>query len=302
MSQALGIAVLAGVLSSGMFLAMLSGVPSLMLLAYFVQLPLLFAGLTMGFAASMIAIGAALLVSGLIAGLIAAAIYLVVQALPTLVVVRQALLARERDGQTEWYPPGLLLAQLAVIAALAIVLAFLAALSHPGGLQGMIEQFVTEAWRELEAAGAAPVPAPQLEGILFVLPSLMASSWLVMVVVNTVLAQAIAVRLGWNRRPTPALAGLELPWWLWPPIGLAAACAVLGGAGLGFLGSSVLVVLLAPYAFLGLAVIHKFADRWTHRGLALGAIYAGIVILGWPVLAVLALGLVEDWAQLRRYL
>ena len=34
----------------------------------------------------------------------------------------------------------------------------------------------------------------------------------------------------------------------------------------------------------------------------LAAVYAGIIVFNWPILAVIALGLVEDWAHLRRYM
>ena len=77
---------------------------------------------------------------------------------------------------------------------------------------------------------------------------------------------------------------------------------MLGAEGLGLLGRSAMIVLIVPFGFLGLAVIHKFANRWTYRQLGLAAVYSGIIVFNWPVLAVIALGLVEDWAHLRRYL
>ena len=135
---------------------------------------------------------------------------------------------------------------------------------------------------------------------MFLLPGLMAASWLVMVVVNGVLAQALAVRLGWNRRPTPALSELELPGWLWPTIGIAGLLAVTGDGGPGFLGRALLIVLVVPYVFLGLAVVHAAVRRWAHRRVALAVCYGGIMLLGWPILVVLLLGFVEDWAHVRQ--
>ena len=134
------------------------------------------------------------------------------------------------------------------------------------------------------------------------LPAVVATSWLVMVILNGVLAQAIAVRFGWNRRPSPEFSVLELPFWLWPLMGLAAFLALVGNGDLDALGRSVLMVLAVPFAFQGLAVIHKFANRWSHRQLGLAAVYAGIVVFNWPILAVVALGLVEDWMHLRRHM
>ncbi len=304
MSQALAFAVLAGIISGGLGLLPLTGSIGLMFLGYFVQLPLMLAGLTMGFTATMIAVASAILVNMVIVGPIAAFIFFIAFSLPAIVVVRQALLSRVENGTTVWYPPGLILALLTAIAAFGVALAFAAFMGQPGGLLGVIDRSLTEAIRELTAATGQSLPdlAP-LRARLWMIPAAVASSWLIMTAMNAVIAQTIAVRIGWNRRPNPSFASLDLPIWLWPMMGVAAALAVLGGGGgLGFLGRSTLIVLATPFAFLGLAVIHKFANRWSHRQLGLAAVYAGIIVFNWPILAVVALGLVEDWAHLRRYM
>jgi hypothetical protein len=300
MPHPIALAVLAGLASSALFLSVLTGFLGVVLLAYFVQLPLLLVGLTLGLTGSVIAAASGLLVNGLIAGFATALVYALVQIVPTLVVVRQALLSRQDGGQIEWFPPGLLLAQLTALAAGAILVAFVVFLNQPGGLEGAIEGFVTSALQEF---GALPEGvAPEFGGWIFVFPGLMATSWLVMIVINAVLAQALAVKIGWNRRPSPDIIALELPWWLWPAIGLAVFLSLLGETGFGFLGRSLLMVLVVPYVFLGLAVLHALARKWAYPGLALAALYGSIVVLGWPLLVVLLLGLVEDWAGLRRRL
>lgn len=303
MSQAVALAVLAGLLSGGLFLSLLTGAPSLLLLAYFVQLPLLFAGLSMGLVGSVIAATSGILVNGLLAGLLAGLLYAVVQALPAVVVVRQALLARQdSDGTVEWYPPGLILAQLAVLGAVGIVLAFVLLFDQPGGLEGVIEGFVGTLLVEVGAVDAEIDAAGVFGGWISLFPGLMATSWLLMAVLNAMIAQALAVRFGWNRRPSPDIVTLQLPWWLWPALGGAAVLALLGG-GMGFLGQAMLVVLVMPYGFVGLAVMHTLARRAPRPGLALFAIYGVILLFGWrSLLAVLLLGFVEDRAHLRRYL
>ena len=161
MPQAIGFAVLAGLISGALFLALSSGMPGMVLLAYFIQLPLLFIGLSLGLAASVIAAGSAILVCGLIAGMVAAGLFALVQALPAVMVIRQTLLSRRQDGKVEWYPPGLVLAQLATFAALCIIASYVAALGHPGGLQGMLGDFVGATLAELRGVevGAAASPS-----------------------------------------------------------------------------------------------------------------------------------------------
>jgi hypothetical protein len=300
MSRAIGYAVLAGLVSSALFLALSTGLPVMLLLAYFIQLPLLLAGLTLGLAASVLAAAAAILVCGLIAGVVAAAMFGLVQALPAAMLVRQALLSRQDGGRLEWYPPGLVLAQLTALAVLLISAAFVVLLGQPGGLEGVLAEFLSAALEGLGATDVAVSAGPGGDRWLFLFPGLMAASWLVMVALNAVLAQLLAVRLGVNRRPTPDLSELELPGWLWPAIGVAALLAVLGAGGLGFLGRSLLIVLAVPYVFLGLAVVHAFARRVSHRRLALTLFYGAIMLLGWPLVMVLVLGLVEDWAHVRQ--
>ncbi|MGI9418151.1 MAG: DUF2232 domain-containing protein [Geminicoccaceae bacterium] len=303
MSQALALAVLAGVISGGLGLAPLSGSFGLILVSYFVQLPIMLAGLTMGLPSAIVAVVTAGIISTLIAGLLPAFIYLAAFALPALWVVRQALLSRQDQAGLVWYPPGLILAQLTVMAVLAIAFAFFAFMGQPGGLLGVIETMLTQAFEELSAAAGQSAPdLSTLSSKAAWMPALVACSWLIMAVVNGVLAQAIAVRSGWARRPSPQLSALDLPFWLWPLMGGALLAAMLGSSGLGMLGRSALIVLVVPFGFQGLAVIHKFANRWTYRQLGLAAVYAGIIVFNWPILAVVALGLVEDWAHLRRYM
>lgn len=301
MPHPLALAALAGLVSSVLFLALSSGVPGVVLLAYFVQLPIMFTGLVLGPAGSALAAVSAILVNGLLAGLFATALYAVVQAAPALLLVRQALLSRAVAGKVEWFPPGLLLAQLTLLAVAAIAVAFVLFSGQAGGLEGVIEGFLASALAELGTIPEGSSLPAEARGIAFLLPGLIASSWLMMTAVNAILAQRLAVRAGWNRRPSPDLARLELPWWLWPVLGAAALLSLLGGAA-GFLGRSAMIVLAVPYFFLGLAVLHSLARRLSHRRLALFALYTCIVVLGWPGLMVVLLGFVEDWANLRRRL
>jgi len=304
MSQALALAVLAGIISGALALAPLTGSLALVLISYFVQLPMMLAGLTMGLAAAIVAALAAIVLSGLMAGIYTALIFAVAFALPALLVVRQALLSQQdQEAGLIWYPPGEILAQLTVMVVLALAAAFFAFSGQPGGLLGFIETMLAEAIEQLTSATEQPPMDPEtLRSRALFVPAVVACSWLIMAVVNGVVAQMIAVKSGWNRRPTPKLAELSLPFWLWPLMGIAVVLAMFGSTGLGLLGRSALIVLIVPFGFLGLAVIHKFANRWSYRQLGLAAVYVGIIVFNWPILAVVALGLVEDWAHLRRYM
>ena len=298
MPHPLGLAVLCGLLSAMLFVSLLLGLPG-MLLVYFAQLPVLFAGLTLGLTGSGIAAVGAIVVIGLMVSVAAALGYALLHALPALFTVRQALLHRTDQGRTEWFPVGTLLTQLTLLAGAGVVLAFLLLGSEPGGLPGFIEAHLREGLTELGVLEEGAAPSPDLARLAAVIPGFTASSSLLMVVINFMLAQLLAVRAGWARRPTPDFDRLELPGWLWPGIAVAALLVLAGGI-IGDLGWSLLIVLVVPYLFLGLALVHVVARQWSRPGLALGAIYGAMILLGWPILLVLLLGFVEDWAHLRR--
>jgi hypothetical protein len=224
--------------------------------------------------------------------------YALLHALPALFTVRQALLHRTDQGKTEWFPAGLLLTQLTLLAGAGVILAFLLLGSEPGGLPGFIEAHLREGLSALGLLDEAAA-APDLARLAAVIPGFTASSSLLMVMINFMLAQLLAVRTGWARRPTPNFERLELPGWLWPGIAVAAVLVLAGGI-IGDLGWSLLIVLVVPYLFLGLALVHVVVRRWSRPGLALAAIYGAMILLGWPILLVLLLGFVEDWAHLRR--
>jgi hypothetical protein len=298
MPHPVGLAILCGLMSGALFLSLLFGLPG-MLLVYFAQLPVLFAGLTLGLSGSGIAVVAAIVVIGFMVGIAAASGYALLHALPALVTVRQALLRREVDGQTEWYPTGLLLTQLTVLAGLGVICAFVLLGGEPGGLPGFIQEHLRVGLTELGLLEEGEEPPPNLARLAAVIPGFTASSSLLMVIINFMLAQVLALRCGWARRPTPEFERLELPGWLWPGIAAAALLVLVGGV-IGDLGWSLLIVLVVPYLCLGLALVHVLARRWPRPGLALGAIYGAMILLGWPILLILLLGFVEDWAHLRR--
>jgi hypothetical protein len=74
--------------------------------------------------------------------------------------------------------------------------------------------------------------------------------------------------------------------------------AVLVRGDLGYIASNAAVVLLIPFAFLGLAGIHRWAEGRPNARLVLAATY-GLLILafGWAAAAAAGLGLVRFWTM-----
>ncbi len=295
---ALGAGAALGALGAALYLAVLTGSPGALILAYLAQLPLFAAGLWLGVgAAATAAVTAsiALLAAG---GLIAAALFAALYAVPVVLLVRQSLLARtSADGTLEWYPPGLLAAWLSGLGLVALAGAVMI-LGGPDAIEALLRETLAPAVDrfvdESDAGRAA------LTGLLaLILPGAIAASWMVMTASNAVLAQGVLARFGAAWRPSPDLAALSLPMWFSALLAVAAVLAAVGG-GARFVGVNMLIVLSVPFCLAGLAVLHTAVRRLPRPQVPLVAFYVLAGLFGWPLLAVAVLGVLDAPLGLRR--
>ena len=291
----------AGLLSF-VFLALVATGPGGVLFGPLAPLPLFAVGLSLGLRPLAVA-GAAFALPALALGGIPAALGgLVVLLGPVGVLVRQALLSRPGpDGGMEWYPPGLLVAWLTLIG-LAIVALSLGVLwvTGDGGLHSRLSQ-------EMQAALAQvlpELPADQVQDLAGQLApfaiGLSAVSWLLVLAADGALAQALVSRLGAALRPAPQMAELELPRWMSPVLAVSLVAAYLAPGDFGFAARNFAMVLLLPFFFAGLAVVHAFARHRAARGILLAVFYGAIVLFTWLAVLVTGLGLLDQLAGLRR--
>jgi hypothetical protein len=305
-----------GLVSALFQLSILTGSPGSFILAYLAQFPLFVAGLSLGTAGAAVAGAAAAAAMASAPWPWSTAIFLVANALPVLLLTHKAMQRRMLDSaeaqpersRVEWYPAGSLVVWLVGLGVVAVVAAGVAWSGSPGGLHSSVREMLsTEIGRLLVRGEAAAVPAAQLDGVISLLaavfPALAASSWLIMAAANGVLAQGVLARFGRNARPSPDLAALALPGWAPVPVAIAGLLATFGSddGTLAYVGLNVLLVLGVAFFFAGLAVVHAAVRRYPARGPLLAAFYVLMVIFGgWPIVLVIGLGFVDQWAGLRQ--
>ena len=309
MLPALLIAVAAGALSA-LPLMIAASEPGGLLLLLLAPLPIFAAGLAQGVIGSAIAGGTVLLIATLLAGFLAAAGALLFLVAPTVLLVRQALLNRPAAAAgpaggapaLEWYPPGLLVTWLLWIglAWLAVTLALLA--GEPDGMQATVraslEQALGLSLPGLDAADIGTV-AERMAGFAL---GFGVVSWLFMLAINGILAQGALVSFGRNLRPSPDLADIALPAWIAPALAVVLLGAFLLPGDLGFAAKNLAPLLMLPFFFSGLAVVHAYARRASAGRLLLVLFYTLLVLFSWPAAIVVFLGLFDQWANLRRRL
>jgi uncharacterized protein YybS (DUF2232 family) len=144
---------------------------------------------------------------------------------------------------------------------------------------------------------------PELDELLafvgFILPGIVATSWMAMTLTNGSLAQGLLARFGASWRPSPDLAALGLPMWIPVLLAFASGATLLGGTA-RFIGVNVLIVLAVPFCLAGLAVLHTVARRFPRPAVTLTVFYLLAGVLGWPLLLIALLGLLDSPLGLRR--
>lgn len=294
------IAVGAGLLSALIYGLLTTGTAAAVALAYFIQLPIFLAGFGLGAVAGFGAgtVGFVVLVAA--SGVFTAAFYLTM-IFPALVMVQKALLARRGEsGDVEWYPPGLLATWLAGMALAALAAAMLALSGQPGGLEGAVRDVVSANLSEMPFR-LAERQAALAESAAKILPGMVLFSWMLMTVLNGGMAHGLLVRAGRAIRPSVDIAQLELPRLAPIALGIALGLALFGQGWLEFFGINAMAVLALPFFLAGLAVVHAMVRPQASRQALLTLFYiVFLVLFPWPAIMLAALGLIEQWAHLRR--
>jgi hypothetical protein len=294
-------AVGAGLTGAILFATVLSGSLWAFALSYLAPLPLFAAGLALGVGAAAIAAASASIAMAAAGGAAIGLMFAIAYAMPALVMTRQALLhRRDSEGRVAWYPPGALVLSLAALAAAAYLVVLTMLAGTEGGLEGSLRAALQQTFKAVSPPDAPPGASEALAALLArYAPGLTAVTWMQMIAINGVLAQALLSASKRNLRPSPSMAGIELPSWL--PI--ATAIIALGAffsEYAGTVAANLLIIALATFLFAGFAVIHTISSRWSHRRFWLGLVYAVTFAFPWPVVLIALLGIIETSIGLRR--
>jgi hypothetical protein len=229
----------------------------------------------------------------------AAGVYGGLHALPSWLLVHQALLRRppatggDPDG---WLPIGAIVATLAALTAF-VSLCTAAEAGLDGGVLAAVQQLLTEAMT-IVAPTLEPAQRAQVVGTLAPLfVGFSAVSWQMMILINALIAQRVLAGRGRALRPSPRWSDMSLPQWLsWPLI--ASAIVGLAGSGdLGYLGRNLAIGLMVPYFLLGLSIVHRHSRRWPVRVPLLVFFYIALIAFTAVIGTALAgLGMISQWS------
>jgi hypothetical protein len=298
MGKATLLALGGGGLSGAAVLAALTGSPLGVVTVYLAPLPLLMAGLALGNSGFGVAAAAGLTVALVFGGFTAAGLYGGMHVIPSWLIAQQALRSQAGSGDG-WRPIGHVLAALTLMVAFVVVCTAWIG-RGADGIEVAVRALLTAATGMIDGVDEA-TRATLVDQVAPLFLGFSTVFWLMTLVLNAAMAQGLLVARGWNRRPRPQWSTLSLPSWLdWPLVG-AAVVAIVAGGDVAYLARNLVVILLAPYFLVGLAVVHTVARRAASPVLMLAAFYALLMIFFiFAAALVAALGVAEQWIGVRR--
>jgi len=298
------IAMAAGCASALMFASIVSGALISLLLFYLAPLPLMMAALGWGPLSATIGGISAATGLGAIFGLPYCIAFVLTVALPAWWLGHLALLGRpvangvpSGNGASpvapdlEWYPVGRILIWITGFAALTTMAALLTLGTDAATITGALRRGLLRIIGQSDPATSAEVEQ-RIDALVAIAPAAAALVAMLTLTLNLWLAAKITATSARFHRPWPDLKSAALP-----PMTLAALCVAIAfcfaGGLLAILGQIVTAALMMAYAFTGFAVLHTLTLASKNRAIWLCCTYALVMVIGWPILVMVALGLAD---------
>lgn len=307
-------AIAAGSASALMFASIVSGALVSLLLFYLAPLPLMVAALGWGPVSALV--GGVAAAFGLIGifGLPYGIAFAVTVALPAWWLGHLALLGRPASHAAvpgtgisqvapalEWYPVGRILTWIAGFAVLTTMAALLTLATDAATIEAALRRGLLRIIGQSEEGSAGAIEQ-SIDALVTIAPAAAAIVAMLTLTLNLWLAAKVTATSGRLHRPWPDLKSADLP-----PMTLVVLCAAIALCFAGgmprLLAEIVTAATMMAYALTGFAVLHTLTLALKSRAIWLCCAYALVTVIGWPIVAVVVLGLADAiFGFRRRYL
>jgi hypothetical protein len=301
----------AGAAAALLFASVTSGTLLSIPLFYLAPLPIMIAGLGWGHWVALTAALSGALTLGVMFGAVFLFAFLAGAGVPGWWLGYLAMLARPAGGnghqQTlEWYPTGRLVIWAAILAALVVMVAIpnlgTDGESFRSGLHdALVRMLRVQAGPSVDTPLALPGggdPDRFINFLVSVIPATAAVLATFTNLFNLWLAGRVVKFSGRLTRPWPVLSAMRFPPLLTVALAIAIALNFAGGL-VGIVAGVVSASLLMAYGVLGFAVLHAITQGMNARPFLLGGTYLAVLLIGWLVLALCVLGVLDTVIDLR---
>lgn len=268
----------------------------------FAPVPVAAIGLSFGAAQAAMVAALAIMMTAIILSPPLAMVFAITFLVPTIVLVRQALLSRQAaNGDYIFFPLTQLIMLTLGMTGIGASLLFLIT----GGADGLPVSFANAIQQspEVRTALMQVYGISSEEEMLWIANVMLVSGfagWPLLLLGNMQIAQALLVQVKRNLRPQENYDTLQLPRRLVAPLAIFMAGAALLPGWPATLSAALAAMILAAYFLLGLAIIHAISRHWNGRGLLLAALYFLIFVMAWVIIPVSLMGLLDTRFDFRK--
>ena len=227
--------------------------------------------------------------------------YMISTIIPVYLLTKLALTYKTFKRKKYWYPNQMLLTWLCVYALFLTILMFFYwypfhdIASTLSSINSSLDSLPSEMYNQrvkLEKYTSLLVPYfPGIKGMWFVFTISSATSY----------AQKWFKKRKLNIIRSPIiLSEIYLPMWIWGAFIICSVMLIISdfiNTKTQYFVGNLLLPLLALFVIQGLSVVYTFAKRQKKRYILF--VFLSIFMLGWPIIGVIILGLIEPWVQLR---
>jgi hypothetical protein len=295
------IAIGAGLVSSLLSLAA-AGSGLGLLLAYFALLPILLIGLSQDRRAAIFAILFGMFGVVLLSNIYQGLLYSISIALPAWLIISTSLTSKIKNNISSLEVPiGEILSRLAFLGGILLIISAIIFSDKPDNLSQSIEVLlykliqnnhpdlnITENHRLL-VTGTVPL-----------FPTIVFSSWLLMIIISTMVAQAILIKAKVNLRPVFQYSKIKAPEWIYWTFVTSGIFTLIGPDNFEYISRNLTAIFLIPFLFIGLGVIHTVARTFSSPTIVLIPLYFFIVISSWSTIIAVLIGFFERWTDFRQ--
>jgi len=294
------IAIGAGFISALLYKMASTGLVLGILLAYFALQPILLIGLDKGRRAVTIAMLSGVCGTVFLANSFQAILYGVSVVFPAwIIVVTTMTFQTSTSSVNKWFPLGEIVARLTALGIIATITSVIIFHDTPGGLTQSVESFLNELIANSTQFNSSADVGPIIGKLVPLFPAITVSSWLLMIIINTLAAHAILVKKRKGVRPKLNYTAVTAPEWAYWALVCSAVFLLTGSSNIEYVGRNLVIILFIPFLLVGLTVIHTFARRFGSPTIALVSFYALMMISSWPVLLTILVGFFEKWIKFR---
>lgn len=289
---------LAGLMAVVCVLAPLSGIPSVgIMLNTFSTAPLFLIGFSLGMPNVLLAVCVATPLLLIAAGLTATATFLALQIAPLLLITHLAL----QKTKGEWRPPLYILGALTALALAAVTLFFLwIGFVKYQTLHEFMTEWIQNIFKTNELMALDASHQNTLQKIYRYFPAFFGMSWIFILSLNALLCLQILQTKKHALRPYPVktdfktIQGWDIPFFV----------GVLGTLTpyplVSAWGYNVMLLSAIPLFFVGLRLFYLRFMQLSVAKVWFFVMLCFMLVLAWPMLFVVALGVVEPLLQLRQ--